>query len=430
MNIIEIISRKRDGMPLSEAEIGYVVGAFVSGVIPDYQMAAFLMAVLLRGANPGETAALAGEMLRSGRVFRFDASEAPLIDKHSTGGVGDKISLVLLPAAVECGLRVPMISGRALGFTGGTVDKLESIPGLRTDLSPERFEEMIGELGGCFAAQTDEIVPADGKIYALRDATATVECIPLIVASILSKKIAEGISGVVIDVKCGRGAFMQRIEEARRLAELLEDVGHRMGIDVRTILSSMEQPLGKAAGNTLEVAEAVRLLEGGGPPDCQTLARRLAQEMLILGGVVETPDEGARLYEDAIASGRALERFLRIAEAQGGRLDPGESFCGLPRAPVIRPVAAPGTGYLARMDPRTMGEVIRELGGGRTRMSDEIDPRVGFRIARKKGDRIDKGEPIFEVHARNDVDAERAARRMLEGITVSEEPVASPPIIL
>jgi pyrimidine-nucleoside phosphorylase len=429
MNIVDIVSKKRDGMPLDVAEMRYVVDGFVRGDIADYQMSAFLMAVFLRGIGLAETVALTREMLASGRIFRFDAPGGPVIDKHSTGGVGDKVSLVLLPAAIECGLRVP-ISGRSLGFTGGTLDKLESIPGLRTDLSPDRFEEMVERFGGCFGAQTAEIVPADRKIYALRDATATIESIPLIVASILSKKSAEGISGVVIDVKCGSGAFMQSAEEGRVLGTALEEVGREMGLGVRAVLSSMEQPLGNTVGNALEVAEAVSLLQGKGPADCHELTNRLVGEMLLLGGVVDDLDDGMRRSAEAIVSERALNRFLRIIEAQGGRLDMGKPLFGLPRAPVARPGLAPRSGYIARIDPRTMGEVVRDLGGGRLKTCDEIDPRIGFVIRKKKGDPVDEGEPVFEAHAQNDITAERAVRRMMEGIMIRDEPVGAPELIL
>ncbi|MCK4351701.1 MAG: thymidine phosphorylase [Candidatus Krumholzibacteria bacterium] len=430
MNIIEIISKKRDGAPLNEDEIRYVTDGFVAGEIADYQMSALLMAVVLNGMTGKETVAMTRAMMESGTVFDIGPGGGPLIDKHSTGGVGDKISLILLPVAVECGLRVPMISGRGLGFTGGTLDKLESIPGLVTDLEPRRFEELVIELGGCFGAQTDDIVPADRKIYALRDATATVQSIPLITASILSKKFAEGIGGVVIDVKCGNGAFMQRAEDARMLSESLEMVGQEMGIGVRTVITSMEQPLGNAAGNAIEVIEAVSALHGEGPEDCAELVNRLVAEMLLLGGLVETLEDGRGRSADAIASGRALERFHRIVEAQGGELDLSDANLGLPIAPVTRPGPAPRSGNLAMMDPRTMGEVIRELGGGRLRTDDEIDPAVGFHIYKKKGDPVLEGEAIFDVHARNDVDAERAVRRMLGAISIIDEPVSSPQLFL
>jgi len=430
VKIHDLIAKKRDGEPLAAAEIDYAVEEYVKGGIADSQMAALLMAVVIRGMTLRETVALTRAMTESGRLFDFSGLPGPAVDKHSTGGVGDKISLVLLPAAVSCGLHVPMISGRALGFTGGTLDKLESIPGFMTDLSPDRFERLVGELGGCFSAQTEEIVPADRKIYALRDATATVESVPLITASILSKKIAEGARGVVMDVKCGRGAFMQSLEQARGLAEALEAVGREIGFGVRTILTSMEETLGAAVGNALEVEEAVSVLRGEGPRDIAALTHRLVAEMLVLGGLEEGIEEGIRRAEETISSGRALERFMRIVEAQGGCLDLDDDALGLERAPVRRIVPSPRSGYVAGIDPRHVGDAIREMGGGRLDPGDAIDRRVGFVMLRKKGDRTERGEGIFEVHAPNDVAAERAARRVLDTLELSDTPVAPVDIFL
>lgn len=430
MRIQDLIAKKRDGEPLAAGEIDYVVEEYVRGGIADSQMAALLMAVVIRGMTMRETVELTRAMTGSGRVFDFSGLPGPAVDKHSTGGVGDKISLVLLPVAVSCGLHVPMISGRALGFTGGTLDKLESIPGFRTDLSPDRFEQLVRELGGCFSAQTDEIVPADRKIYALRDATATVESVPLITASILSKKIAEGALGVVMDVKCGRGAFMQNLEQARGLADSLEAAGREIGFGVRTILTSMEETLGAAAGNSLEVLEAVGVLRGEGPRDITDLTCRLVAEMLVLGGLEERVEDGIGRAEETISSGHALERFMRIVEAQGGRLDLDDDSLGLERAPVRRIVPSPRSGFVARIDPRTVGDAIREMGGGRRDPGDEIDRRVGFIMLRKKGERAGRGEAIFEVHARNDVAAERAARRVLDTLELSDTPVTPVDIFL
>jgi len=430
MRIHDLIAKKRDGEPLAADEIDYVVEEYVNGGIADSQMAALLMAVVIRGMTLKETVELTRAMAGSGRVFDFSGLPGPAVDKHSTGGVGDKISLVLLPVAVSCGLHVPMISGRALGFTGGTLDKLESIPGFRTDLSPDRFERLVRELGGCFSAQTEEIVPADRKIYALRDATATVESVPLITASILSKKIAEGARGVVMDVKCGRGAFMQSLEEARGLADSLEAAGREIGFGVRTILTSMEETLGAAAGNSLEVVEAVGVLRGEGPRVIADLTCRLVAEMLMLGGLEERVEDGIRRAEEAISSGRALERFMRIVEAQGGRLDLDDDSLGLERAPVRRIVPSPRSGFVARIDPRAVGDAIRGMGGGRRDQGDEIDGRVGFIMLRKKGERVGRGEAIFEVHARNDIAAERAAHRVLDTLELSDTPVTPVDIFL
>ena len=430
MKIHDLIAKKRDGEPLAAMEIEYIIEEYVRGGIADSQMAALLMAVVIRGMTLTETVALTRSMTESGRVFDFSGLPGPVVDKHSTGGVGDKISLALLPTAISCGLYVPMISGRALGFTGGTLDKLESIPGFRTDLSPDRFEHLVQELGGCFSAQTEEIVPADRKIYTLRDTTATVESVPLITASILSKKVAEGAGGVVMDVKCGRGAFMQSLEQARRLVRSLEAVGREIGFGVRTIISSMEETLGAAVGNTLEVVESVDVLKGEGPSDISDITCRLVAEMLVLGGLEKGIEKGIERAEEAISSGRALERFMKIVEAQGGRLNLDDDALGLERATVRRIVPSPGSGFVVRIDPRAVGDAIREMGGGRLGPGDDIDPRVGFAMFRKKGELVERGEGIFEVHAPNDVAAERAARLVLDTLELSDSPVTPVDIFL
>jgi pyrimidine-nucleoside phosphorylase len=430
VNAYEIIRRKRDALPLGEGEIRFLVSGYLSGEVSDYQMAAFLMATAIRGMTGPETVSLTRVMMESGRIFDFRSPGGPVIDKHSTGGVGDKISLPLVPIAAECGLRVPMISGRSLGATGGTLDKLESIPGMRTDLEPARFERQVAELGACFGSQTADIVPADRRLYALRDATATVESVPLIVSSILSKKFAEGIRGVVIDVKCGSGAFMRTSREARELASALEATGAAMEIPVKTILTSMEEPLGFAVGNALEVEEAVRILEGHGPADAVALTRRLVAEMLLLGGLVETLDRGEALARGAVESGRALERFARIVSAQGGRLDMARPAYGLPRAPAQRPLAAGSGGFVSRIDARIVGEAVRELGGGRFRTDDAIDPRVGIVLKKKCGDEVAAGEVVLEIHAAGDEAAGNAARTLAGAIAISREPVKRAPLVL
>lgn len=430
MNVYELIRRKREALPLGEDEIRFLVAGYLRDEVSDYQMAAFLMATAIRGMTAPETVALTKVMMESGRVFDFRSPGGPVIDKHSTGGVGDKISLPLVPIAAECGLRVPMISGRSLGATGGTLDKLESIPGMRTDLEPARFEHQVAELGACFGAQTADIVPADRRLYALRDATATVESIPLIVSSILSKKFAEGIRGVVIDVKCGSGAFMRTPREARALASALEATGAAMEIPVKTIITSMEEPLGLAVGNALEVEEAIRILEGHGPADAAALTSRLVAEMLLLGGLVEDLRRGEALARGAIESGRALERFARIVSAQGGRLEMTQAAYGLPRAGTVRPLAASSSGFVSRIDARIVGETVRELGGGRFRTDDAIDPRVGVVLSKKCGSEVAAGEVLLEIHAPGDEAAESAARALAGAIDISREPVTRAPLIL
>ncbi|HEY5133512.1 MAG TPA: thymidine phosphorylase [Candidatus Krumholzibacteriaceae bacterium] len=430
MNAYELIRRKREALPLGEDEIRFLVAGYLRDEVSDYQMAAFLMATAIRGMTAPETVALTRVMMESGRVFDFRSPGGPVIDKHSTGGVGDKISLPLVPIAAECGLRVPMISGRSLGATGGTLDKLESIPGMRTDLEPARFERQVAELGACFGAQTADIVPADRRLYALRDATATVESIPLIVSSILSKKFAEGIRGVVIDVKCGSGAFMRTPREARELASALEATGAAMEIPVKTIITSMEEPLGLAVGNALEVEEAIRILEGHGPADAVALTRRLVAEMLLLGGLVEDLRRGEALARGAIESGRALERFARIVSAQGGRLEMTQAAYGLPRAGTVRPLAASSSGFVSRIDARIVGETVRELGGGRFRTDDAIDPRVGIVLGKKCGSEVAAGEVLLEIHAPGDEAADSAARTLAGAIDISREPVTRAPLVL
>ena len=430
MNAYELILRKREALPLGEGEIRFLVAGYMRDEVREYQMAAFLMATAIRGMTGPETVALTRAMMEGGRVFDFRSPGGPVIDKHSTGGVGDKISLPLVPIAAECGLRVPMISGRSLGATGGTLDKLESIPGMRTDLEPERFEHQVAELGACFGSQTADIVPADRRLYALRDATATVESIPLIVSSILSKKFAEGIRGVVIDVKCGSGAFMRTSRQARELASALEATGAAMEIPVKTIITSMEEPLGLAVGNALEVEEAIRILEGRGPADAVALTSRLVAEMLLLGGLVEDLSRGEALARGAIESGRALERFVRIVSAQGGRLDMTRAAYGLPRAPVVRPLAASSSGFVARIDAGIVGETVRALGGGRFRTDDAIDPRVGIVLKKKCGSEVAAGEVLLEIHASGDKAADNAARTLAGAIDISREPVERAPLVL
>lgn len=426
MNAYELIRRKREGDALGEAEIRFLITGYLRGDVRDYQMAAFLMAVALKGMTLRETVGLTRSMIESGRVLEFPLSGAPVIDKHSTGGVGDKVSIPLVPIGIECGLRIPMISGRSLGATGGTLDKLEAIPGMRTDLGPDRLVRQVAELGGCFGAQTDEIVPADRLLYALRDATATVESVPLIVSSILSKKFAEGIGGVVIDVKCGSGAFMRTSTEARELASVLEGVGDAMGIPVKTIITAMDEPLGFAVGNALEVEEAIRVLEDRGPSDTKELTLRLAAEMLLLAGLVSELGEGEALARSAVSSGRAIQRFEMIVLAQGGALAPGSSAYGLPRAKVIRPLLAQSGGFVSRLDARIIGETVREMGGGRFAVAERIDPSVGISLGKKCGDAVAIGEPLLEIHASSVEHATAAARRLEAAIVISAEPVFRP----
>ena len=428
MNAYESIRKKRSGQSLDETELRSLIGAYLRGDVRDYQMAAFLMATAINGMTAAETVALTRVMMESGRVFDFGDRGGPVIDKHSTGGVGDKVSIPLVPIAAECGLRVPMISGRSLGATGGTLDKLESIPGMRTEIEPDRFMRQVAELGACFAAQTAEIVPADRMLYAPRDATATIESVPLIVSSILSKKFAEGLDGVVIDVKCGGGAFMRTPGEARGLAAALEATGGAMGVPVRSVITAMDEPLGLAVGNALETVEGIRILEGAGPPDVTGLTLRLVAEMLLLAGIVPGVREGESLARSAVESGRALERFERIVSAQGGRLDRRAPAYGLPRARFISPFTAAASGFIARIDARAVGEAVREMGGGRFKTEDRIDPSAGVVFHGKRGDEIASGDALFEIHAPDEETARTAARAIERAIAISPKPVRRAPL--
>jgi pyrimidine-nucleoside phosphorylase len=430
VNAYDLIRKKRDGGVLGDEEIDAFISSCLSGDIPEYQAAAFLMAVAIRGMTLGETVALTRSMLESGRTLRFGDLPGILIDKHSTGGVGDKTSIPLVPIAAECGLFVPMISGRSLGHTGGTLDKLEAIAGLTTALDADTITRQVRSLGGCFAAQTEDIVPADRMLYALRDATATVESIPLIVSSILSKKLAEGIAGVVIDVKCGRGAFMETGAKARRLANALEETGAAMRANVKTLVTAMDEPLGAAVGNALEIEESIGILKGCGPSDATALTVRLVAEMLVVGGLAASTGEGENLARRAIDSGGALERFKRIINAQGGGLDLDAPRFGLPGARDVLVFESPRAGWLSRIDARTVGEVVRELGGGRLRAGDEVNPAVGVMLRRKTGDEISSGEPLIEIHAADAAAASEALRRLASAVEISPTPVPPPALFL
>jgi len=398
MRATEIIQGKRDGRELDEAEIRFLVDGYTRGTIPDYQMAAFCMAVFFRGMGDRETAALAGAMLRSGQVLDLSDLPGVKVDKHSTGGVGDKVSLALAPMAAACGVVVPMVSGRGLGHTGGTLDKLEAIPGFRVDLPVARFREILRLHGACLIGQTAEIAPADRKLYALRDVTATVESIPLIASSIMSKKLAEGIDALVLDVKVGGGAFMRRPEEARRLARALTGIGRAMGKRVSALVTGMDEPLGHAVGNALEVVEAVELLRGGGPADLREVTFELCAEMVRLAGLAPGRAEALEAAAAAVASGRALARFRDLVAAQGGDPavvdDPGR----LPRAPRTRDAPSPAGGVVEAIDAREIGLAAMALGAGRQRLEDRVDPAVGIVTRKKVGDPVERGEPLAVLH--------------------------------
>lgn len=430
MRAVDLIAAKRDGRELSAEEIRWLVQGFTSGDIPDYQVSAWLMAALLRGMTSNETAELTRAMVASGR--HLDLSQvAPFVaDKHSTGGVGDKTTLVVAPLVAAAGVPVGKMSGRGLGFSGGTIDKLEAIKGFRTQLGPEEFIEALRRVGLVIAAQTADLAPADGRLYALRDVTATVESIPLIASSIMSKKIAAGANAVVLDVKVGRGAFMKSYEDARELAITMRDIGGSVGLQVRAVLSGMDQPLGWAVGNALEIAEAVQALEGSGPPDLTEVAFTLGAHLMHMSGKAGSVEEGYAVMEEMLVSGQGLAKFTEFVANQGG--DPAfvEDLSLLPQAPVRDKLLSRGQGYLAAIDAEAVGKASVEIGAGRLVKGAQIDHSVGFVVNRKIGDRVAPGEPLLTIHARSDEDAARVRPALEAAFILSERPVTPPPPVL
>lgn len=425
----DVVAAKRDGRRLTEEEIGDFVLGYARGEIADELAAAFLMAAFIRGLDAEETLALTRAMVDSGVTIGLEGVSRPTVDKHSTGGVADGVTLVFAPLAASLGLAVAKLSGRGLGHTGGTLDKLEAIPGLRTDLDPERFVRQVAEVGCAVAAQTADLVPADGKLYALRDATATVPSIPLIAASVMSKKLAVRTDLILLDVKTGSGAFMKTVEDARSLAEACATLARDWGRACRVAVTDMSQPLGCAIGNALDVAETVAILRG-------EERGRLGELALIFAAAAQVrllgidADEARRGAERALAEGAALETFRRMVEAQGG--DPrvvDDPWSVLPRAPVVRPILAPADGHLAAVDAEAIGRASADLGAGRRRKGDPIDPAVGIVFRPKVGDELRAGEELGTVHARTESGAEMATARVLASLTIAAEPVSSPPLV-
>jgi pyrimidine-nucleoside phosphorylase/thymidine phosphorylase len=431
MRAYEIIHRKRDGHAIPSGEIAALIRGFTDGEIPDYQMAAFCMAVFFRGMDGAEVEALTRAMLESGDVLDLSGIPGCKVDKHSTGGVGDKISLPLAPLVAACGVRVPMVSGRGLGHTGGTLDKLEAIPGFRVDLPVDRFRAQVAELGCCLIGQTERIAPADKRLYALRDVTATVESIPLIAGSIMSKKLAEGIDALVLDVKVGSGAFMKTLEDARRLATTLAGIGRGMGKRVSALLTDMSQPLGRAVGNALEVRESIELLRGGGPADVRALTVELGAEMLLLGGVAASLAEARGAIEAAIADGRGLDRFRRVVAAQGGDPAVVDDPSRLPSSTVLRDVLAPSAGVVEAIDTEGVGLAAMVLGAGRARVEDRIDPAAGIVVHKKLGDRVERGEPLCTLHGgQGGEPPERVALRAAAAWRIGPGPAEPPRLVI
>ncbi len=428
MRAVDLIVKKRDGLALSREEIEFLIQGYMREEIPDYQMAAWAMAVYFQGMTPEETTHLTLAMAHSGQVLDLSSVLPKAVDKHSTGGVGDKTSLVVVPLVAAAGLPVAKMSGRGLGFTGGTLDKLESIPGLRTQLTLEAFLEQVRRVGCVIAGQTAELAPADGKLYALRDVTGTVPSIPLIASSIMSKKIAAGARNIVLDVKVGLGAFMDTLEKARELARLMVDIARLAGRRAVALLADMNQPLGHAAGNALEVREAIATLQGQGPEDFLEHCLEVAGYMLYLGDVVPSPQEGRRLARQTLDAGAAWEKFRQMVQAQGGQVDAVDHPERLPQAPVVRTLEAPRAGYIAQVHARKVGQVVMRLGAGRARKGDPVDPAVGVETWVKVGQRVEAGQPLFTVHARKEADLAWATRELLDALQWSDDPVPSLPL--
>lgn len=420
MIVPRLIERKREGGRLEPEEIRELILAYADDRIPDYQMAALLMSIYFKGLDATEMNALMEATLESGKTLDFSRLPLPRVDKHSTGGVGDKTSLILAPLIASLGVAVPMMSGRGLGHTGGTLDKLESIPEFRTGLSLAEAQKQVARIGCAMLSQTAEIVPADRKLYALRDATATVEVIPLIAASIMSKKIAESLTGLVLDIKRGSGSFLPRLEDELELARAMIDLGTRHSCPVVALLTAMDRPLGEACGNALEVAEAIDVMNGGGPPDLIEVTMALGAEMLVLATVATTRDGARQMMDEAISSRRALAKLEEIIAAQGG--DPGvtRDQSRLPRAPYQKAFHAQRAGVVQTVDPRAIGYGVIALGGGRKNMEDTVDPAVGFVVTAKPGARVAQGQKLAEIHARNATDLELGNSILEKAIVIGD----------
>jgi pyrimidine-nucleoside phosphorylase len=430
MRAVDVIMNKREGRALSRDEIRFVISGVTDGSLPDYQAASLLMAILIRGMSAEETAWLTDAMVHSG--IRVDLSDIPglKVDKHSTGGVGDKTSLILAPLAAACGVPVPMMSGRGLGHTGGTLDKLEAIPGFRVNLSLEEMKAALKRTGCAMIGQTAQIAPADKKLYALRDVTGTVESIPLISASIMSKKIAEGIDALVLDVKTGSGAFMKTEADSRRLAESLVAIGNASGVKTQAIITTMESPLGSAVGNALEVIECLEVLKGRGPADLIDVSLELTARMLIVGGVATDREDADRRLRDAIGSGSGLERFRQIIEAQGGDPAVVDDYSRLPHVANRHLVAADRSGFVTRLDAELVGRASVALGAGRDRVEDPVDPAVGILVCAKPGDPVRAGDPVLEIQYRDSARLATALALAERAVTIGDAAPAQRALIV
>ena len=430
MRFVDIIARKRDGHALSHEQLDFAVEGITSGAVPDYQASALLMAITLQGMTDEETASLTDAMVRSGD--RVDLSGIPgiKVGKHSTGGVGDKVSIVLAPLAAACGVIVPKMSGRGLGHTGGTLDKLESIPGFRVDLTVAEFKEVVREVGACIIGQTARLAPADKRLYGLRDVTGTIDSIPLISSSIMSKKLAEGSNALVLDVKCGDGAFMRERAGAQALAESMVAIGHHAGVRTEAIISDMDAPLGAAVGHSLEIIESIDMLRGEGPADLTTIVTHLASRMLVLGGIESNADAAAARVGDALASGRALETFARMIDRQGGDARVVEHPALLPASPGREILAASRSGFVTRLGAQAIGRAANALGAGRKRVGDAVDHAVGVVAMVKPGDAVREGQPLLELHHRDGRGLNEALAACREAIAIGDAAPAPRPKIL
>ena len=430
MRAVDLIRQKRDGGTLDRAAIDAFVKGVTDGSLPDYQASAMLMAILLRGMTAEETAALTDAMVHSGVRVTYPGLPGTPVDKHSTGGVGDKTSLILAPLAAACGAYVPMMSGRGLGHTGGTLDKLESIPGFRTGLSLAELKTAVATIGCALIGQTSEIAPADRKLYALRDVTATVESIPLICASIMSKKIAEGIGGLVLDVKTGGGAFMKTEASSRALAESLVAIGRAAGVRTEALITQMESPLGREVGNASEVIESIETLKGRGPADLEQLSLVLAARMLVVAGVAVDQGEAEARVRKALTSGAGVEKFQQIVEHQGGDPRVVDDYGRLPAAPDRAAVAAPHDGFVAGLQAELVGRAAVALGAGRNRVDESVDHAVGIRVLVPPGTPVRGGDPVFDVHHRGGRGLDAALPLLRDAISISDVPPAARPLIV
>lgn len=421
MRTVDLIQRKRDGEELAPEEVDFLVEGYTHGEIPDYQMSAFLMAVYFSGMTDREVSRLTECILRSGDSVDLSSIPGVKVDKHSTGGVGDKTSLIVAPLAAAAGVVVPMISGRSLGHTGGTLDKLEAIPGMRTNLSPDEFSKQLSELGLCFIGQTERLAPADGKVYALRDVTATVESIPLIASSIMSKKLAEGVDALVLDVKVGNGAFMKKQVDARRLAQMMVGIGRRMDKRVQALITDMNQPLGYAVGNALEVMEASQTLQNAGPTDLTKLSIELAARMIHLGKKAGSLDEARRIAEQKLVDGTGYKKFKQVVAAQGGNPQALDKFELLPNATGMREISSPRGGYVSLIKAEDIGAASNMIGAGRDKKDDAIDPAVGIILEVKVGEKVDAGSVLCRIYYTREDRVEEAAEMVEDAFRISAQ---------